>query len=244
MTKELGCKHGHMIGISKVLMEDGMNKDYAQIYKVTTNVYKRVKAATKIVATDLHGTEITFDLNPDKLKWVQDNGKIGFGEMRNLPGGEVFGSPENANGVMVVWELGDYFSEKYGVLEESVKVTLEDGFITDVVASIDKPSDKTLEIIAEFKDYIAEFENGKRAGELGIGTLVGLEGFVGNLLQDEKFPGIHVAFGNPYPDETGADWKCPTHIDMICKDVTIKVYKGNSEETIMNDGKFTEEILQ
>jgi len=101
-----------------------------------------------------------------------------------------------------------------------------------------------LEIIAEFKDYIAEFENGKRAGELGIGTLVGLEGFVGNLLQDEKFPGIHVAFGNPYPDETGADWKCPTHIDMICKDVTIKVYKGNSEETIMNDGKFTEEILQ
>ena len=28
---------------------------------------------------------------------------------------------------------------------------------------------------------------------------------IGNILQDEKFPGIHIAFGNPYGAHTGAD---------------------------------------
>jgi leucyl aminopeptidase (aminopeptidase T) len=46
---------------------------------------------------------------------------------------------------------------------------------------------------------------------------------IGNLLQDEKFPCVHVAFGNPYHDETGADWESRTHVDAILKDATLWV---------------------
>ena len=28
------------------------------------------------------------------------------------------------------------------------------------------------------------------------------------ILQDEKFPGVHIAFGSPGPNQTGADWDC------------------------------------
>ena len=38
---------------------------------------------------------------------------------------------------------------------------------------------------------------------------------IGNILQDEKFPGVHIAFGNPYGAHTGADWYSSTHIDVV-----------------------------
>ena len=38
---------------------------------------------------------------------------------------------------------------------------------------------------------------------------------IGNILQDEKIPGIHIAFGNPYGAHTGADWYSATHIDVV-----------------------------
>jgi aminopeptidase len=44
---------------------------------------------------------------------------------------------------------------------------------------------------------------------------------IGNILQDEKIPGIHVAFGNPYAAHTGADWYSSTHIDVVGREFDI-----------------------
>jgi aminopeptidase len=54
------------------------------------------------------------------------------------------------------------------------------------------------------------------------------------LLQDEKMPGLHVAFGNPYPEFTGADWNAKIHVDVIPSRCTIEV----DGITIMRDGEF------
>jgi leucyl aminopeptidase (aminopeptidase T) len=43
-----------------------------------------------------------------------------------------------------------------------------------------------------------------RVGEFAIGTNIGVHDVIGNILQDEKIPGIHIAFGNPYGAHTGA----------------------------------------
>jgi len=49
-----------------------------------------------------------------------------------------------------------------------------------------------------------------------IGTNLGIKRVIGNILQDEKFPGIHIAFGNPYGEHTGAPlWHSGTHIDGV-----------------------------
>ena len=50
-----------------------------------------------------------------------------------------------------------------------------------------------------------------------MGTNIGITRMIGNLLQDEKVPGVHIAFGNPYGSQTGATWTCPTHIDAITR---------------------------
>jgi len=65
---------------------------------------------------------------------------------------------------------------------------------------------------------------------------------IGNILQDEKFPGIHIAFGDPYGNHTGAPWKSTTHIDVV--GLKFNIWLGgngeleNGEEQIMQDGKF------
>jgi len=61
-----------------------------------------------------------------------------------------------------------------------------------------------------------------------------LTSLVGNLLQDEKLPSVHVAFGDPYRDETGADWQSRTHIDAIMKNATLRV----DGTTLMKNGRF------
>jgi leucyl aminopeptidase (aminopeptidase T) len=58
---------------------------------------------------------------------------------------------------------------------------------------------------------------------------------VGNLLQDEKFPGVHVAIGHGYPEKTGSDWESKAHMDAVLKKTTIAV----DGQTIMEAGAFT-----
>jgi aminopeptidase len=48
-------------------------------------------------------------------------------------------------------------------------------------------------------------------------------------------PGLHVAFGDPYPEHTGADWHAQTHVDVIPTCCTIEV----DGRRIMRDGVFT-----
>jgi leucyl aminopeptidase (aminopeptidase T) len=55
------------------------------------------------------------------------------------------------------------------------------------------------------------------------------------MLQDEKFPGIHVAVGEPIARETGADWTSEVHLDGVLKNVTIDV----EGRVIMRDGLFS-----
>src|SRR5258706_15706588 len=66
----------------------------------------------------------------------------------------------------------------------------------------------------EFWEYCHTDENSDRVGELGFGTNLGLSEMIGILLQDEKFPGVHIAFGDPYGSQPHPDWKSKTHVDV------------------------------
>ena len=132
------------------------------------------------------------------------------------------------DGVIVCDVLGDYFSEKYGVLQHPITITLKDGYATSVTCQDEAIAD-------DVRDYLFSVPNGNRVGEFAIGTLTSLKKLVGNLLQDEKMPGLHIAFGNPYPQFTGADWDATIHVDVIPENCTIEV----DGCTLMRNGEFT-----
>ncbi len=77
------------------------------------------------------------------------------------------------------------------------------------------------ELEQEFWRYTHRDENSDRVGEFAIGTNLALHDVVGNILQDEKIPGVHMAFGDPYGAHTGAQWKSSTHIDVVGRNFDI-----------------------
>jgi leucyl aminopeptidase (aminopeptidase T) len=95
-------------------------------------------------------------------------------------------------------------------------------------------------IADELQAYLDSTPNGRRAGEFAIGTNVSLSALSGNLLQDEKIPGLHIAFGDPYPAETGARWTSKVHVDAIATDCTIMV----DGQALMRDGQFVDGAIR
>lgn len=231
LEKELHVRHGHMVGITPQMMREGMAVDYRQIARVTMAVYKRVRTAREIRVTSPEGTDLIARFHPD-YRWIPSPGLYHRqGEWGNLPDGEVYTCPLTVDGTLVARVVGDYFSEKYGYLDEPLTVTIREGRL--VAASGPQP------LADEFTAYVRAAENGDRVGEFAIGTNIGLKHIIGNLLQDEKFPGVHIAFGNPYPHATGADWSSPVHVDLVAVKTTIEV----DGEVIMREGEFDFGVL-
>jgi aminopeptidase len=228
LVKELKVRHGHMIGIDENLMADGMCADYDEVFRLTNHIYERVRQARSIHVTSVKGSDVTATFNPD-WRWVPCHGRYHEqGKWGNLPEGEVYTAPATVDGVLVCDVLGDYFSAKYGVLEQPLVIKVKDGYVTEV-------SSENAALAQEVHDYLFSVPNGNRAGEFAIGTLTSLKYLTGNLLQDEKIPGLHVAFGNPYPQFTGANWDATIHVDVIPTGCTIEV----DGQEIMHNGAFT-----
>ncbi len=222
-------RYAHMIGITEEIMKTGMCTDYEIVKEVTKKVHNEIKDAREIHVTTPKGTDIRaeFDTN---IRWAVLDGRITEDMWMNLPEGEIFTCPKNIEGIAIIdGVLGDYFDKKYGLIKETpVTLKISQGYVTDISCS-----NKDLE--AELKRYIKTDENSDRIGEFAIGTNTGIKEMIGNLLQDEKFPGVHIAMGNSFPEITGSGWKCQTHVDGVMLNCTITI---DGKRTIMRDGKF------
>jgi aminopeptidase len=232
LLNDLSVRHAHMVGVNSQLMMEGMRADYAMVASVTRAVYDMARLASEIRATTPDGTDLLATFDP-ALRWVPCTGiyrKAGM--WGNLPEGETYTCPKSVEGTLVAHVVGDHFSERYGILREPVVVEIRDGWANEM-----RCSDKVLS--AELAAYLDTAENGRRVGEFAIGTNIGLRRLVGNLLQDEKMPGVHLAFGRPYPEETGATWSSPVHIDLVPVGCTVSL----DGEVIMANGHFDFEML-
>jgi aminopeptidase len=225
-------RHAHMVNITPQVMVEGMRADFNRVDRLSQKVLDKVRAATYVRATTAAGTDIRAELNPD-YKWFKTSGIISTEKWGNLPGGECFTSPGEVNGRFVVdGVVGDFLCARYGLLQ-ATPLTIEISRNRIVSVACD---DKDLE--REFWAYTHTDENSDRVGEFAIGTNIGVHQVIGNILQDEKFPGIHIAFGDPYGNHTGAPWKSTTHIDVVGLGFNIWLGGPNGEEQIMRDGTF------
>lgn len=232
LKKVSNPRHGHMPGITEQLMKEGMAVDYQIVHDLTLRVAEILRKAQHIHVTNTKGTDIQASFSPD-LKWIPSHGFYHkAGDWGNLPEGEVFTCPASIEGILVADVLGDYFSERYGLLSQPVTFVIDDSHLREV--RCDDP-----QLCSELVGYVDSDPNGRRVGEFAIGTNIGLKRLVGNLLQDEKYPGLHIAFGNPYGQLTGADWKATTHIDVIPSSCTIDV----DHRRLMTAGVFEKDIL-
>ena len=221
-------RHAHMVNINRQIMLEGMRADYKKVDRLSSKVIELVSAAREIRATTPAGSNFRATLNPN-YRWLKTSGLISPDKWGNLPGGEVFTTPGEVNGVFVIdGVVGDYLCERFGSLEATpLTVRIKANRLTEAHSE-----NKDLE--SAFWAYTHTDENSDRVGEFAIGTNIELTHVIGHILQDEKFPGIHIAFGNPYGAHTGADWYSSTHIDVVGTRFDIWV----DEQQIMRDGRF------
>jgi aminopeptidase len=221
-------RHAHMVNIDKRIMLEGMRADFAEVDYISTQVWQMASTASTIRATTPAGTDITGQFSPS-LKWLKTSGIISPNKWGNLPGGETFTAPARVDGTFVIdGVVGDYLCEKYGDLRDH-PLTIE---IADNRLLSASCANKDLE--QEFWSYCHTDENSDRVGEFAIGTNIAVHDVIGNILQDEKIPGIHIAFGNPYAVHTGADWYSATHIDVVGRQFDIWI----DDRQIMHNGAF------
>ncbi len=226
-------RHAHMVNITPQIMRQGMRADFLKVDAISRKVLKIASAASAIRATTPHGTDITATFRPD-YRWLKTSGIISRDKWGNLPGGEIFTTPAEVNGTFVIdGVVGDYLCAKYGDLRETPLTIRVEANRVVAAESVNR------DLRDDFWRYVHTDGNSDRVGEFAIGTNIALTELIGNILQDEKFPGIHIAFGNPYGAHTGADWYSETHIDVVGRDFDI-IADGVE---IMHRGKFIEDVL-
>jgi leucyl aminopeptidase (aminopeptidase T) len=229
VVERRSIRHAHMVYITRQIMMEGMRANFYEVDAISRKVFDLARATHRIVGTTDSGSHIEAKFS-SKLRWVKTSGIITREKWANLPGGEVLTSPIEINGTYVVdGVVGDYLCSRYGDLgNHPLILKIQGNKLAD--AQCDRK-----DLLLDFLKYVTTDENSNRVGEFAIGTNIGVDHFIGNILQDEKHPGIHIAFGNPYPKHTGANWKSSTHIDVISRNWNI--WMDNRQ--IMENGAFT-----
>lgn len=204
---DAGARGATMPGITEEVMVAGLDADYDAIGQACEDVLAQIGDATEIRLTSPQGTDLVIELGD--RDWREDTGLIHDpGDFSNLPAGEVFVSPQTANGTYVV----DGTMMPHGRLESPIEFEVADGYITAIGD----------DAIREQVDAAAD-EVGQAAynlAEVGIGTNVGVTTLIGSVLLDEKAGGtVHVAIGDDAG--IGGDTEAPLHLDGIMTDPTV-----------------------
>jgi aminopeptidase len=222
-------RHAHMVNINRQIMMEGMRADFQKVDEISAHVRDIASSASIIRARTAAGTDLTAEMNPN-YRWLKTSGIISPEKWGNLPGGEVFTTPGEVNGTFVIdGVVGDYLCAKFGDLRaQPLTIEVRGNRLTAASSA-----NRSLE--DEFWRYTHTDENSDRVGEFAIGTNIALDHVIGQILQDEKMPGIHIAFGNPYGEHTGADWYSSTHIDVVGTEFDVWA----DDRQIMQRGRFT-----
>jgi aminopeptidase len=221
-------RHAHMVNINRQIMLEGMRADFQKVDRLSAKVVAMVRQAQIVHATTAAGTDLTAELNHN-YRWLKTSGLITPEKWGNLPGGEIFTTPGEVNGTFVIdGVVGDYLCAKFGDLRENpLTLHMKKNRLTEAHS-------ENRELEDDFWKYTHTDGNSDRVGEFAIGTNIDLKEVIGQILQDEKYPGVHIAFGDPYGAHTGAQWNSSTHIDVVGRKFNIWV----DDEQIMRDGKF------
>ena len=138
------------------------------------------------------------------------------GSSTNLPAGELYIAPKDANGVYVV----DGSMSGFGILDSPLKITVRDRFATGIEGKNAQQLNSLLDSVGEKARNIAE---------LGIGINPEAR-IIGNVLEDEKVGGtVHIALGDN--STFGGDVIAGIHLDGIIKSPHVFV---DGREFILN----------
>ena len=221
-------KHVSLPGITKKILREGCAVPRAQLKRGTDLIYRRLRKSQTVQIATLAGTELEIKLSK-ALGWRKEY-KLDYGIWENLPLGEVYSSPIDCNGKLVIDCLvGGYEKFGFGHMKRyPLEFTIKNGEVTNMTCR------KATHLVTELGEEVFENDDVSNIiGEIGFGTNFGIQRLIGNILQDEKFPGIHIAVGSSMPD-CGEYWRSGVHVDMMMREPYVWV----DNKCLMEEGKY------
>ncbi|HIH44525.1 MAG TPA: hypothetical protein HA257_05465 [Candidatus Methanoperedenaceae archaeon] len=197
-----------MPGITaRMMVSGGMTADYAGIRDCAGRMSSMLRDSRTIRITSRLGTDIEFDVRG--CTWNEDTGichEPGCGT--NLPAGELYIAPRNADGIFVV----DGSMSGLGLLESPLTFRVENRYVVEIQGKCAPELKKMLDAVGK---------NAYNVAELGIGINPNAS-LIGNVLEDEKVGGtVHVALGDN--SMFGGDVVAGIHLDGIIRAPSVLV---------------------
>jgi aminopeptidase len=185
----------------------GMTADYHRMKQKIDTLHDRQKGTKTARITTKLGTDIEVEF--EGREWHTDTGlALRPGDFTNLPGGELYIAPTNANGRLFIdGSFGDY-----GLLDSPLELVFKDGMVTEARGP---HADDLIRLFDELGP------GARTVAELGIGMNPKAK-LWGILLEDEKVGNtIHIALG----DNSGFGGTCcvPMHYDGIVTHPTVLI---------------------
>jgi leucyl aminopeptidase (aminopeptidase T) len=198
-----------------------INVDYNQLQKKHSKIKNMLNKAKKIQVVTDKGTNLTLDIS--KSKACSSDGKYsrpGIGG--NLPAGEVYIAPNNANGIIVI----DGSSKRRGgttLIKNPITLIVENGHVTKIEGDFEA---KILQKAIDWaKKKAKKPEKVSVLAEFGIGLNPEAK-IIGATIIDEKTIGTaHVAIGSNY--WFGGGNYTIIHLDQVFNKP--KIYVDNKE---------------
>ena len=195
-----GARIASMPGITeKMMASGGITADCNKINDTEIKIGKILEKVRKIRVVTESGTDIEFDI--EGCKWKMDTGLCcESGCSSNLPAGELYIAPKDANGVFVV----DGSMSGFGLLDSPLEFTVRERYVTGIKGKLSENLNAMLDKVGNKARNVAEFG-------IGINTEARL---IGNVLEDEKVGGtVHIALGDN--STFGGDVVAGIHLDGI-----------------------------
>ncbi len=197
-----GARIASMPGITeKMMCSGGITADCCKLNEIALTWNKRLENVRNVRVVSELGTDIVFDL--EGCTWRMDTGMCHEkGCSSNLPAGEIYIAPKDANGVFVV----DGSLSGFGLIDSPLEITVTNRYATSIKGKLADKLEAMLDRIGEKARNIAE---------LGIGINPEAK-LIGNVLEDEKVGGtVHIALGDN--SCFGGDVIAGIHLDGIIK---------------------------
>lgn len=193
-----------MPGVEKRMEKTSFQADYIRVKKYAMKLKKLLDDATS--ARIAFSTKDTLNIDLRNRVAGADTGECQKkGQTINFPSGEGFIAPYEG----FVDEI-DLFGESKteGVLplyidDEIIRCTVKYNRIDNVITQSSKAN--------KFNDFLSENKTRRNIAELGIGCNPNAV-VIGNILEDEKVPGLHIAYG--MSSHIGGKIKSDLHQDI------------------------------
>ena len=236
-AEELGVRVGNLMDVNPQLLDSAFREDPSMIKEFTLQLLDRMQLVREVRVTSPAGSNFVVEFDK-KYSWLASTGFIEFKKTRNLMPAEIYTHPACVEGTIVI--DGAYAGlVGYDDSEELLKA-LKKNPITWVVKNNRiveiRCAHKRIREITHREVFEKDSVNGNRIGEFGMGTNLGMKELFGNVMHDEKFPGVHIAHGHGYASATGAEYESSVHSDAILLEVSVQ--DVDSKEYLMRKGKY------